>query len=143
LESNDFSTKTKHNVSISIPADTYKTGIPQKLRKLFNNYAKLDPKKRQDQEIIKDIMGAPVAAAIAKAFGDKIEMAIVSRSASKNSLPEKANYYSSVNQLPKDEKYDVVILALKPQVAKAGALLQYKNHIKESGIIISLMAGVK
>lgn len=56
-ELNDFFTKTEQSESISIPADTYRTGIPQKLRKLFNHYAKLDPQKKEDQEIIKNIIG--------------------------------------------------------------------------------------
>jgi hypothetical protein len=57
LELNDSFAKAEGNVSISNPLDTYKTGIPQKLRKLFNNYAKLDPHKKEDQEIIKNIIG--------------------------------------------------------------------------------------
>lgn len=35
----------------------YRTGIPQKLRKTFDGYAKLDPNKKANQEIIKNIVG--------------------------------------------------------------------------------------
>ena len=35
----------------------YKTGIPQKLRKTFDGYAKLDPNNKANQEIIKNIVG--------------------------------------------------------------------------------------
>ena len=56
-ELNDFFAKAEGSVSISIPQDTYKTRIPQKLRKLFDHYAKLNPHKKEDQEIIKNIIG--------------------------------------------------------------------------------------
>jgi hypothetical protein len=56
-ELNDFFAQAEGQVSISIPRDTYKTRIPQKLRKLFDHYAKLDPNKEDDRKIIKNIIG--------------------------------------------------------------------------------------
>lgn len=56
-ELSDFFSQAEGRVSISIPRDTYKTGIPQKLRKLFDHYAKLDSNKEDDQKIIKNIIG--------------------------------------------------------------------------------------
>lgn len=35
----------------------YRTGIPQKLRKIFDGYEKLDPNKKANREIIKNIVG--------------------------------------------------------------------------------------
>ncbi len=35
----------------------YKTGIPQKLRKIFNNYAKLNPNKSEDLKVVEDAFG--------------------------------------------------------------------------------------
>ena len=63
-ELNDSFAQAEGRVSISAPQDTYKTGIPQKLRKLFDHYKKLDPSKEDDQKIIKNIIGT---------YGDDIE----------------------------------------------------------------------
>jgi len=56
-EKKDFFSKGEGIVTIKMPRDTYKTGIPQKLRKVLDHYAELDPNKEEDRKIIENIMG--------------------------------------------------------------------------------------
>lgn len=56
-ETDSHFTKGNGYFSILDIESIYKTGIPQKLRKTFDGYAKLDPNKKANQEMIKNIVG--------------------------------------------------------------------------------------
>lgn len=85
-------------------------------------------------------MGRPIAEGMVENFGNGMELSVVNPSP--RELPAGVKYYSSVDGLPEGEKFDVVFVSVKPQIAPT-VLPKYKEFMADGAIVVSIMAGTQ